>query len=270
MNVVDIFAGIGGISLGLERTGMKTIAFCEIGRMQQKVLRKHWSDVPIFPDATKVEEIYEKLKDKQIDLIAGGDPCPIRSRAKGARKTKHPDLSGYFLALVGLVRPRWVLRENVPAPDNRDFTAALELLGYRTVIIRSNAAAYTAQNRTRDFIVGCNSVREFQCFYFLLVRKSGKRVSTPGLKNKAWYPCLTTRRYDPRNGLIWDHKRRQLRIADKEERRRLSGFPPGWTDGLSETTCARLYGNTVVPAQVEEIGRLIMESEKKGGLDVRL
>ena len=60
MNVLDLFSGIGGFSLGLERAGMKTIAFCEIDKKAQLVLKKHWPDVPIFEDVStlKKEDIH--------------------------------------------------------------------------------------------------------------------------------------------------------------------------------------------------------------------
>ena len=41
-NVLDLFSGIGGFSLGLERAGMRTVAFVEIDEFRQKVLKKHW------------------------------------------------------------------------------------------------------------------------------------------------------------------------------------------------------------------------------------
>lgn len=50
MNVLDLFSGIGGFSLGLERAGMQTIAFCEFDTKAQLVLKKHWPEVPIFKD----------------------------------------------------------------------------------------------------------------------------------------------------------------------------------------------------------------------------
>lgn len=51
MNVLDLFSGIGGFSLGLERAGMKTIAFCEFDEHARKVLKKHWPEVPQIPEA---------------------------------------------------------------------------------------------------------------------------------------------------------------------------------------------------------------------------
>ncbi len=59
MKVLDLFSGIGGFSLGLERTGgFETIGFCEIEPFCQKVLRKHWPDVPIYED---IRELNEKV-----------------------------------------------------------------------------------------------------------------------------------------------------------------------------------------------------------------
>ncbi len=51
LRVLDLFSGIGGFSLGLERTGgFETAAFCEFAEFPRKVLAKHWPDVPIFED----------------------------------------------------------------------------------------------------------------------------------------------------------------------------------------------------------------------------
>ena len=53
--VLDLFSGIGGFSLGLERTGgFETVAFCEIEERPKKVLKSHWPDVPIFDDVREL------------------------------------------------------------------------------------------------------------------------------------------------------------------------------------------------------------------------
>jgi len=60
LKTLDLFAGIGGFSLGLERTGgFETAAFCEIDKKAQLVLRKHWPNVPIFEDVSELSK--EKL-----------------------------------------------------------------------------------------------------------------------------------------------------------------------------------------------------------------
>ena len=72
LTVLDLFSGIGGISLGLERTGgFRTVAFCECEPYCQRVLRRHWPDVPVYGDI-------RTLKGGDVgtvDMVAGGDPC---------------------------------------------------------------------------------------------------------------------------------------------------------------------------------------------------
>ena len=77
MKVLDLFSGIGGFSLGLERAGMETVAFCEFDKKAQLVLKKHWPDVPIYDDVRTLN--YEQLKK---DGIVGNSklhgPSPSR------------------------------------------------------------------------------------------------------------------------------------------------------------------------------------------------
>lgn len=63
MRVLDLFSGIGGFSLGLERAGMETAAFCEIEDYPRNILKKHWPTVPIYPNVRYLwgQEI-EKMK----------------------------------------------------------------------------------------------------------------------------------------------------------------------------------------------------------------
>ena len=74
MRVLDLFSGIGGFSLGLERAGMQTVAFCEYDPKARLVLKKHWPDVPIYDDVRELNG--EKIKELAgaIDLVCGGFP----------------------------------------------------------------------------------------------------------------------------------------------------------------------------------------------------
>jgi DNA (cytosine-5)-methyltransferase 1 len=118
MNVLDLFSGIGGFSLGLERAGMKTIAFCEIDKKAQLVLKKHWPDVPIFEDVStlKKEDIHE-----QVDVICGGFPCQdisVAGRGAGLEGARS-GLWYEFHRLIKEIRPRYAIIENVSALRSR-------------------------------------------------------------------------------------------------------------------------------------------------------
>lgn len=79
MRVLDLFSGIGGFSLGLERAGFETVAFCEIDKKCHKVLQKHWPNVPIFEDVcTLTKEVLDE-RGISVDVICGAYPN-IQSR----------------------------------------------------------------------------------------------------------------------------------------------------------------------------------------------
>ena len=107
MRVLDLFSGIGGFSLGLERAGMKTVAFCEIDPFCQKVLRKHWPDVPIYDDIKDVVNV-------KADVVVGGYPCQPFSEAgkrEGENDSRH--LWPEMLRIIRETRPSWAIAENV-------------------------------------------------------------------------------------------------------------------------------------------------------------
>lgn len=257
----SLFTGVGGFDLGFERAGMTCKWQCEINNQCIHVLKKHWPKIKRFKD------VKENNPYSPVVVICGGDPCPIRSRARSNGKSRHPDLSGYFLAVVGRCRPRWVVRENVLAPDDKDFSTALELLGYGTVNVRYNSYAFTGQNRTRDFIVGCSEKTRFSRLIQLYQRKMHKRVDQEKYNPEESYPCLTTHacRYDARDGYIYEAFSGGLRVADKIERSRLAGFPDHWFEGMSKTAIARMTGNAVVVPVAEDIGKVISSIEQHSG-----
>jgi DNA (cytosine-5)-methyltransferase 1 len=112
LRVLDLFSGIGGFSLGLERTGgFETVAFCEIDPFCQKVLKKHWPNVPIYNDVRTLDY------DGPVDVITGGFPCQDLSAAgnKAGIQGERSGLYQYMLSLVGKYKPQWVIFENVSA-----------------------------------------------------------------------------------------------------------------------------------------------------------
>ena len=128
--VLDLFSGIGGFSLGLESAGFKTIAFCEVDKFCQKVLSKHWPNIPISSDIKKLRYKGGRLYDAErviyegnIDLVCGGFPCQpfsIAGRKKGTEDNR--DLWPEMFRLIQQAQPTWVIGENVPNFINMAFT----------------------------------------------------------------------------------------------------------------------------------------------------
>ena len=161
--MLDLFSGIGGFSLGLERTGMRTVAFCEIEDYPRKVLAKHWPDVPCYQDIRELTA--RRLEDDGItgiDLICGGFPCQDISLAgKGAGiNGERSGLWKEYARIIGEVGPRWVIIENVPALRSRGLVTVLQdlcSLGYDAewhCIPASDPRIGAPHHRDRIWIVG--------------------------------------------------------------------------------------------------------------------
>lgn len=109
--VLDLFSGIGGFSLGLERAGMQTIAFCENDSFCQKVLRKHWPNLPIHEN---IEELDGRQYRGTVDLVCGGFPCqPFSVAGKRGGKDDDRALWPEMLRVIREVEPAWAIGENV-------------------------------------------------------------------------------------------------------------------------------------------------------------
>ena len=117
VNVLDLFSGIGGFSLGLERAGFKTVAFCEIDPYARAVLRKHWPDVPCYDDVRTITAERLAADGIEVQAIVGGFPCQdISSAGLGAGLAgERSGLWREFARLIGELRPRYVIVENVAA-----------------------------------------------------------------------------------------------------------------------------------------------------------
>jgi DNA (cytosine-5)-methyltransferase 1 len=81
MNVLSLFAGIGGIELGLERAGMTTVGQVEINPYCRRVLARHWPEVPRHEDVRTAVEWWQSTERPPVDVVCGGFPCQPFSHA---------------------------------------------------------------------------------------------------------------------------------------------------------------------------------------------
>lgn len=111
MRFVELFAGIGGFSLGFERAGMECVGHVEIDKYARRVLKMHWPDVKLLKDVKEVKgDEYGN-----VDLVCGGFPCQDISVA-GKQRGIHGERSSLFneiIRICGVCRPRFIVLENV-------------------------------------------------------------------------------------------------------------------------------------------------------------
>jgi len=254
VNVGSLFSGIGGFELGFGLAGMDIAWQCERDAACCAVLERHWPDVPRHGDIRRLPLV------EAVDVLCGGDPCPSRSRARGHRAAVHPDLAGWFLAVAGRLRPRWVVRENVPAPNALDFALGLDALGYGVVAFALDARDFTAQSRRREFLVGCPPADRAGFARAVLDASDGHGFAASSPEEEAPVAaCLTAHPMwmAAEDSYVWE-PRRGLRLLDTGEAEELQGFPRGWTAGFSRSRRRRMVGNAVFVGCAAWIGERIV------------
>jgi DNA (cytosine-5)-methyltransferase 1 len=131
LTIGSLFSGIGGLELGLERAGLGPVVWqVECDPFALQVLEKHWPDAERYQD---VRSVCAELA--PVSVICGGFPCQDISNA-GKREGiegKRSGLWSEFARIVGVVRPRFVVVENVSALLGRGMGVVLgdlAALGY--------------------------------------------------------------------------------------------------------------------------------------------
>jgi len=123
LTVLDLFSGIGGFSLGLERTGgFKTVQFCEIDEQCRRVLSKHWAHTPIH-DSVRT------LRGAHADVICGGFPCQdisVAGKGAGVKEGTRSGLWGEFHRLIKEIKPKYAIIENVANLRNNGLERVLK------------------------------------------------------------------------------------------------------------------------------------------------
>jgi DNA (cytosine-5)-methyltransferase 1 len=231
LNVLDLFSGIGGMALGLQRAGMRPVAFCETDPFARTVLARHWPGRPCYPDIRQLTAA--QLRSDGVPapgLLCGGFPCQDVSAA-GRGAGLDGERSGLWFEMLRLVeecRPGWVVVENVPALRVRGadrVLAGLEAAGYACWPLVVGAAHAGAPHRRARVFVVAHAGRAG-----LEGRLGGPAHEAPGLP------------VERRGG--WPAEPRLRRVAD------------GLSTRLDRPRIAAL-GNAVVPGVAEMIGRAI-------------
>lgn len=291
MRVASFFSGIGGFDLGFERAGMQVVFQCEIDSSCQRILNRHWPQVPLYEDITKLSTAAIPY----AELWCAGWPCQDLSTANTERKGLQGKRSGLFHTftdLVTKVQPTWLVMENVPGILSAEQGTALEStidtlekIGYLGGWLSCNAV-HTGLPHNRDrvfFIASFKSPSAYRIFTnsSKLSRDSSKRKQSrsktrPSFREitlgntalvvqrrggfgytmaRSICPTLRAQTGKHQGG----HSDRPILCGEK-----LNVDRVGKADGVSswmDGRRGRLLGNAVVPGIVEWIGQQILSIE---------
>ena len=162
---IDLFAGCGGLSLGLKNAGFDIILSNEINPDAAKTYKYNIDNNIIIDNISNVtnNKISKIIGQKKIDLITGGPPCQGFSMA-GKRKIDDPRnyLFNEFVRVVNFVKPKFFIMENVKGLltlNNGKAIKSIETefkkIGYHTNTNIIKASDHgIPQHRERVFIVG--------------------------------------------------------------------------------------------------------------------
>ena len=272
MNYLDLFSGIGGFRLGLERSGFNFdwVGYSEINLHAKKVYQSQFKHGADLGDITTIDT--SRLP--TIDIITFGWPCQdnsVAGKRNGHRRHSRSHLFHEAVRIIKATKPRYFIAENVrgflTVNSGIDFVKAITLLSYLSEnhpqydiqCQLCHSSWFVPQNRVRLFIVGRlrgKCPQKILSINEKTVSKSNQMIPVISLYDKN---RQGGRVYDPnglsctitasggglgtRTGLyLIDNKIRRLTPVECE---RLQGFPDNWTQGICDTERYRCLGNAV-------------------------
>lgn len=266
---IDLFAGIGGFRLGLERVGGRCVFSCEWDKHAQKTYYEWFGEVP--------EGDIRKIDPRDIpdhDLLAAGFPCQPFSiagvskkkslgRDHGFKDQTQGTLFFHLAQIAEIKRPPVMILENVKNLLSHDkkrtwsiILATLEELNYRVFHQIIDAADYVPQHRERVFIV---------CFDKKIFGENvpfsfPTQPSSPRPRFKEILDPKPDSKYT-----LTDHLWNYLQRYAESHRAKGNGFGFGMTDldGISRTLSARYYkdGSEVLIPQIGKNPRRLSPRE---------
>ena len=272
MRSLELFAGIGGIALAEQMAGIEVVGLCEYADYPRMILQKHWPDVPLFKDVTKLdrEELTNAgISPDSIDIVSGGFPCQpfsIAGKRKGTEDDR--DLWPEMFRIIKQIWPTWVVGENVANFANMELDRTLsdlEDLGYQTRAFVLPACAVNAPHqRLRTFIVAhSNRKGQLQSQGTDQDQRRWARDGSEVLADASSKRRQTSSHDEFRNIANWQSKRQFSTTG---------GTPAKWQPEPSVGRVAngvpnrmdriKALGNAVVPQQILPIFKAIVQIEE--------
>lgn len=242
--VLDLFAGIGGFSLGFDQVegdAFETVAFCEIDQYAREVLSNHWPGTPIYHDAKELNRgTLESDGVRLPDIITAGWPCQDISTAGSGvgLDGERSGLWGEVARIIGELHPRFVVLENSPNLRNR---------GLEYVLSDLWSLGFDAEWH----VVSASSVGAFHQRARLWIVAYSQRLGLPGSWELAPPVHPTPSEFGEANRFVNDFLEGSL------------PFVCGGHDGVPERVdhqAVKQLGNAVVPQITRQIAAAILDT----------
>jgi DNA (cytosine-5)-methyltransferase 1 len=183
----DLFAGAGGLSLGLEQSGIQVVLSIDHDASAVETHRHHFPGMTVdwdLADPNVIDRVARLMIENEIDVLAGGPPCQPFSKA-GRSLMRHQvrtgvreahdvrrDLWRSYLEIIRMVRPRAVIMENVP-----DMALDREMFILRSMVLELERMGYGVEVKVLD--TWRYGVPQFRQRLILVALEEGKQFNWP-------------------------------------------------------------------------------------------
>ena len=291
---IDLFAGIGGIRLGFERSGFKCIFSSEWDAFAARTYASNFGDIP-FGDITKISN--DKIP--RHDILCGGFPCQPFSTIGKRQGFEHETQGNLFFEITRILnskKPIAFLLENVVGIKNIDggrtfktIINMLEEIGYNITFLELDSSDYgVPQKRKRVYFIGFNKMFSKPFIYkkpelktsyigsFIEENMIGYALSDKILKylfkkddgrpqiidkNSNFHVKTLVSTYHKIQRLTGTFVKdgENIRLLSENECKAIMGFPKDFKFPVSRTQMYRQLGNSVAVPVIEDISKQMME-----------
>ena len=305
VNVIDLFCGAGGMSLGLKQAGFNIIAAMDNWDAAVDCYKSNFQGHMVYKqDLSDWREVMRVIQDIKCDMIVGGPPCQDFSEAGDRVEGDRAELTKSFAKIVAKKHPRYFIMENVPAAQKsnayKTARSIFKRAGYGlTEVVLDASLCGVPQRRKRFFCIGSLQNKNRFLTKMLLANQSDLPMTVRDyLKDEFSFeyyyrhprtygrkaifsvdePAPTMRginrplpkTYKKHEADCADPKTNDIRALNYKERARIQMFPADYKWSSQNTANDQMVGNAVPVGLANYVGRCLLEYIKTGDSGIPL
>lgn len=269
MKYIDLFSGIGGFHLAMEKNNFEMVMACEKNEKARQTYKENFGEKYDLENEAIFPKDVTLLNEKDIpdfDILCAGFPCQAFSRA-GKQKGFEDTRGTLFFDVARILKekqPEYFILENVSNLLNHDNGKTFEIisntlseLGYffdfKVIKLSDHGLP---QYRPRIYIIGSKSKKELNFPNKIDLKYNMSNVLEGECKREIGFTLRVGGRHSPINdrhnwdGYIVDNKEVRL---NTEQAKKMQGFPEYFKFKVSENQAMKQLGNSVSPEIVDQL-----------------